>query len=88
MKVKIDKSFEKDTDKVKDRKLLVKIAKCIEQVASATSLGQINNLKKLSGFDSYYRIKIGDYRVGIFIKSNEARFERFLHRKDIHRYYP
>lgn len=88
MKVKIDKSFEKDTDKIKDRKLLVKVAKCIEHVAAANSLIQINNLKKLSGFDNYYRIKIGDYRLGIFIRANEARFERFLHRKDIYRYYP
>jgi mRNA interferase RelE/StbE len=88
MKIKIDRSFEKDTDKIKDRKLLLKVAQCIEQVAAAASLTQITKLKKLSGFENHYRIRIGDYRAGLFIKANEVTFERFLHRKDIYKYYP
>jgi len=88
MKVKIDRSFEKDTDKIKDRKLLLKIAACIEQVTVSGSIAEIKNLKKLSGFDNFYRIRIGDFRAGIFIKTNEVIFERFLHRKDIYKYYP
>lgn len=65
--VKIDRSFEKDTDKIKDRKLLLKVAACIEQVIFCTSIKEIDKLKKLSGFDNYYRIRISDYRAGIFI---------------------
>lgn len=88
MKVKIDKSFEKDTDKLNNPKLLLKIAICIEQVIVAKSLDDIQNLKKLNGFKNHYRIRIGDYRVGIVINKNEVIYERFLHRKDIYKYYP
>lgn len=88
MKLRIDKSFEKDTDKIKDRKLLLKIASCIENVAKCKSVSEIHQLKKLSGFSNHYRIRIGDYRAGLVFKDNEIIFERFLHRKEIYRYYP
>ncbi len=88
MIVRVDKSFEKDTDKIRDRKLLQKIVDCIRQVEEAKSPAEIQNLKKLSGFSTYYRIRIGEFRIGVFIKGNEVIFERCLHRKDIYRYYP
>lgn len=88
MKLKIDKSFEKDTDKLNNPKLQQKIALCIEQVIAVDSISGISNIKKLSGFKYHYRIRIGDYRVGIVIKDDEVIFERFLHRKDIYKFYP
>jgi mRNA interferase RelE/StbE len=86
--VKVDESFEKDTDKIADAKLLLKIADIIEQVRKAQSFADIPNLKKLKGFKNYYRIRIGDYRAGITIENRNVAFERLLHRKDIYRYYP
>ena len=88
MKVKIDKSFEKDTDKLKNSKLLLKIALSVEQTISAKSINDIQNLKKLTGFKNHYRIRIGDYRAGVVINGNEIIYERLLHRKDIYKYYP
>jgi hypothetical protein len=61
MIVKIDKSFEKDKDKIKDRKLLNLIADCIENIHKAKKLNEINQLKKLQGYNSHYRIRIKDY---------------------------
>ncbi len=46
MIVKIDKSFEKDTDKLKDKSLLVKISDMIESAESAATVSEISNLKK------------------------------------------
>ncbi len=60
MKVKIDKSFERDTDKITDKKLLQKVAACIESVMQYHSINEISNLKKLKGSKNYYRIRIGD----------------------------
>ena len=87
MTVFIDKSFEKDTRKIKDEVLLQNIAYCIENVMAATSLQQIASLKKLKGFKFHYRIRVGDYRVGIFTKMI-LYFERFIHRKDIYKFFP
>ena len=65
MKVRIDKSFEKDVKKIKDKKLLTKIANTIEEVQTAINSDEIKNIKKLKGSNSYYRIRIGSYRIGV-----------------------
>ncbi len=88
MKVKVDKSFQRDTDKLSDKKLSRKIAACIEAMEKCNSLNEISNLKKLHGSKNYYRIRIGDYRAGVYVSGNEIIFERFLHRKEIYRFYP
>jgi mRNA interferase RelE/StbE len=49
---------------------------------------EIPHLKKLQGFKSVYRIRIGDYRIGIFIDGNTVQFVRVLNRKDIYKYFP
>ena len=47
MIVKIDKSFERDTKKIKDKKILAKVADAIEQVQSSENNREIKNIKKL-----------------------------------------
>jgi len=47
MIVKIDKSFEKDTDKINDQKLLLKIVSVIESFDKATTIVSIKNIKRL-----------------------------------------
>lgn len=88
MKLKIDRSFEKDTNSIQNEKLLDKVATCIENVLEAKSINEIHNIKKLSGFKNHYRIRIGDYRAGIIIIDTEVFFERLIHRKDIYKYFP
>ncbi len=88
MKLKIDRSFEKDTDKLQDAKLLLKIGNWIEQIITAPTKEEILNLKKLKGFKYHYRIRIGDYRIGAIILDEEVVLERFIHRKEIYKYYP
>ena len=88
MEVKIDKSFQKDTRKIKDKALLTKIALVISSVQQAENINQIKNLKKLKGSSGNFRIKIGDYRLGIIISESAIEFIRCLHRKDIYKYFP
>jgi mRNA interferase RelE/StbE len=88
MKTAFKKSFLKEVKKNTDKKLKDSIADVIEQVEAAENLSQVKNLKKLEGFDIYYRIRIGNYRVGLQIKDNLAYFIMFDHRKDIYRNFP
>jgi mRNA interferase RelE/StbE len=88
MIVKIDKIFEKDTDKIKDKRILFKIVDVIEKVREADDIISIKNIKKLKGSNKFYRIRIGDFRIGIIIDNNIVEFIRCLHRKDIYKYFP
>jgi mRNA interferase RelE/StbE len=86
--IKFESRFEKDLKSIKDRNLLAKLKQIILSCKQAESLSQINNLKKIQGYDYFYRIRLGDYRIGIEIIENEVILTRFLHRKDIYKFFP
>ena len=88
MKIKFESKFSKDLRKIKDQKLLSQIKTVINECKLAQTLDDIKNLKKLKGYQIFYRIKIGDYRIGIAIINNELIFTRFLHRREIYRFFP
>jgi len=60
----------------------------IENVLKAKTVSEIKNLKKLTGYKDYYRIRIGSYRIGIKIVNNTIIFSVFEHRKDIYKRFP
>ena len=88
MKVEFRESFAKDLKAVKDKSLLSRAKELIEAVEKVTSLIEISNLKKLKGGGNYFRVRIGDYRLGIALEDDTVIFVRFLNRKDIYKYFP
>jgi mRNA interferase RelE/StbE len=62
MEILFERSFERDLKKTRDKRLLKQVRNVIHQVEAAAGLSDITNLKKLQGFESYYRIRVGDYR--------------------------
>ena len=88
MKAEFKKSFLKELQKLRKKGLKNSIAECIVQVESAQTINQIRNIKKLTGFDDYYRIRIGDYRIGLKIDAETVYFVVFEHRKDIYKKFP
>lgn len=60
----------------------------ILNLESANTLSEISGIKKLSGYKTYYRVRLGDYRVG-FEKVGDAIMLIILaHRKDIYGVFP
>ncbi len=55
---------------------------------TAATPGEIGDLKKLSGSDDAYRIRVGEYRVGVVIEGDAVEFVRFLPRRDLYRFFP
>ncbi len=89
MKFRIDKSFDRDIDGIRDKKLLRKLQAFISTIENVDTIQKIPHVKKIEGYKSYYRIKIGHHRLGMEAISNkEVVLLRFLHRKDIYRYFP
>jgi mRNA interferase RelE/StbE len=81
-------SFAKDLKAIKNKPVLDAIAKLIERVEAAQNLRAIPDVKKLKAKGNYYRIKLGDHRVGIIASKDEITFVRCLDRKEIYRYFP
>ncbi|MEX2139031.1 MAG: type II toxin-antitoxin system RelE/ParE family toxin [Pirellulales bacterium] len=88
MKVEFKKSFAKDLKALKDQELLDRVRELIELVENAAVLSEIPGLKKLKGGGNYFRLRIGDYRVGIALEDDTVIFVRILNRKDIYKHFP
>lgn len=88
MQVEFLSKFSKDLDRISQKSTRSNIVKLISLVEAARSLQDIPNLKKLTGFKSAYRVRIGDYRVGFFYEEQRVLFARVVHRKDIYKVFP
>ena len=88
MKAEFKDSFAKDLKSVKDKGLLKSVKDVIESVEKANSLSEIQNLKKLASGNNFYRLRVGNFRIGILLKNDTVIFVRFLNRKDIYKYFP
>jgi mRNA interferase RelE/StbE len=88
VKVSFEASFARDLKGIKDKILLKRIDQVIEEVKMATALSEVHHLSKMRGYETLYRLRLGDYRIGLEVVEAEAIFVRILHRKDIYRYFP
>ena len=81
-------SFLKDLNSIRDQSILRRVRETIAEVEAAGSALDIRNLKKLRTEGRYYRIRLGNYRLGLTIEDNTASFIRLLHRREVYRYFP
>ena len=88
MRVEFRDSFAKDLKGVKEKGLLGRVREVIEAVEQADSLTELPNLKKLKGRGNYFRVRVGDYRIGVALDGDTVVFVRFLNRKDIYKHFP
>lgn len=81
---------------IKDFKRLPQEAKeavrwvCTEAFPPLKDLREFNayHMKPIRGFKNYYRIRLGDYRIGLKESGKEVVFMRVRHRKDIYKVFP
>jgi mRNA interferase RelE/StbE len=88
MEVLFTKQFAKEIRKVTDKNLAQKIEEAILSAKNALTYSDISELKKLKGYKNAWRIRIGDYRIGLYISGNVIEFVCFMNRKEIYKYFP
>lgn len=88
MEVDFTRNFLKNIENLKNKDLLQKIQDKIDDVILANSIVEIYNKKKLSGYKVYYRIKIGDYKIGIEKIDKQMKFLTFENRKETYKKFP
>lgn len=59
-----------------------------EDFPNLESIFESGKIEQMKGYPSYYKIRFGDYRVGLKIENDVVIFERALHRKEIYRFFP
>ena len=84
MKIIYTNAITKDVRKIKDQKIIDRVAKTISQIENVSSLDELSSLKKLSGHSAAYRTRIGSYRLGFFYEDDQVVLARFQKRSDIY----
>lgn len=68
----------------------LKIEELVFKNLHETNPFESGNIEKLKGYKDKYKIRIGNYRIGISISKENSKiiFERVAHRKEIYRLFP
>ena len=89
MKTEYLPSFTKDLKKLKKTSTYSEIKNLVFQtIPDSQNITEIKSLKKIKGHKNAYRIRVGDYRIGVFIQQETVTCSRVLHRRDVYRYFP
>ena len=86
MKLEIRRSFTRDIRRIQNQSLLNRIDRKIAEMEAASDITEVSGVEKLtSSSGNDYRIRIGNYRLGVTIENEVAILVRFGHRSDIYR---
>jgi mRNA interferase RelE/StbE len=88
MNYEFSKSFSRQFRQIKSKELALSVIAVVEFVSEAKTAGDIPNIRKMKGHKTAFRIRVGDYRIGVFIESNTVYFASFAHRKEIYKSFP
>lgn len=88
MNVERTPGFNRDLRRLRSARTLRHVERVIEELAAATNLTELTNVRRLQAEGRNYRIRVGDYRLGITMADDVAVLRRFLHRNEIYRHFP
>jgi len=91
MKINYSPQALKEIGGLKDVSAIKGVARAIGILEKAENLRSVQNVKSLSGGGGYFRMRIGNYRMGL--RQNEeddggVTILRVLHRREIYRHFP
>ena len=87
MEIIITKTFEKQLRLV-PKYIRESAIAVLEALETAKNVTEIKDLKKLSGYTNYYRIRIGNYRMGLQIINPKIIVVTILHRGAVYKVFP
>lgn len=89
MNIEFESSFVRSFKKIDIKIIRDKVEALISVIENSNNIRDIPDLKKMSGYKAYYRIRVGDYRIGVrLVDSKTLRLIIIAHRKDIYDIFP
>ena len=89
MKIQYCKAFLRDLKKLRKHTVYDEIFEmAFTTLSEAVTLREISSVKPMRAYPNRYRIRIGDYRIGIEMHGDVVEIVRALHRREFYRYFP
>ncbi len=87
MAIEISNAFGRDMRGI-HRNYHQRVALIIEEMKAAENSHQIRNLEPCEGTPNAFRIRMGDYRIGVYVEDNIIKLKRIGNRGDFYNYFP
>lgn len=88
MKVVYSKKFLKELSKL-PKKYRIQIEEFVfEKLPQLENVYESTKIESLKGYKNFYKVRFGNYRIGLKISKEILSVERVLHRKDIYKRFP
>jgi mRNA interferase RelE/StbE len=88
MKVLYGKKFLKQLAKLPESVRLKIETFVFNELTEITSLASIGKIEKMSGYSDYYKMRFGDYRLGLKLENETLMIQVIMHRKEIYKFFP
>ena len=89
LEVQYRQAFLKDLKQLKSSTSYQRIYEvAFTTLAAINTLEEISDIKAMKGYSRRYRIRIGDYRIGIEVNDDFIEVMRVLYRREFYRYFP
>jgi len=88
MTVEPSRQFSRDVRGLGSAQIRRRLDQVIQELIGAASITEVSGVRRLRAEGQHYRIRIGDYRLGITMYGETAVLRRFLPRGEIYRYFP
>ena len=88
MEIRYHAQFNRDLRQLRNPSLADSIEQTILELKAASSLADIRGIRRVRGEGRHYRIRIGEYRLGITQDGDTIILRRLLHRSEIYRNFP
>ena len=88
MEIRYHPRFDRDTRRIRSRDLSSRLERTIAELKAASNIKEISGVQPIAGWEDLYRIRIGDYRLGLELVDNSAVLLRFGHRREFYRGFP
>ena len=88
MEIDFRTSFTRDLRRIRSAEVRQRVLRKLEELEAAPTIEEVSGTRRLTADGRHYRIRIGDYRLGITMEGDVAVLVRFLHRREIYRVYP
>ena len=88
MKVQATRQFDAALERLKNPRLEGRVLEVIENLEAASTLKDVPQIKKLQGYKTAFRIRLGDFRLGFHYDGDFVTLDFIGLRKDFYRHFP
>ena len=58
------------------------------ELVSVSSVSSLGKVEKMQGYDGFYKVRFGNYRLGLVIENERITVKTVMHRREIYKFFP